>query len=456
MRPSEAVKNFLEQKKINHMHITCALSGGADSVCLLYCLLHFRKQYHLKISAMHIQHHLRGEESLRDENFCRTLCENLGVALQVIPVDVQAYQELHRLSTETAARECRYQAFAAHAEGLVATAHNASDNLETVIFRLIRGTGTKGLCGIPEQRDNYIRPLLKSSRKEIEAFLSEQHLAYITDSTNLDTAYTRNFIRHTVIPLFSKINPRSSEHAVSMMTDILTQEEDFLEQTAKAVFLQHYQNHTMQHLEALHPAMQRRCIRLFLEAGHIQPDYFMILKIQQLLSHGGKAEIIRGKLTARVSQHILFLEPLLPEIPELPLKLGENRIFPEYLVTAELVTKKNPDEFEKIHTLFANSALDYDIIKESAVLHSRKNGLHLRPAGKNHTVSVKKWLQTQPVSERKFLHYLSGTDGRLLWVQNLGVSETAAVTESTQNMLILHVHRTDTESTSDYHNSDVY
>lgn len=455
MRPLDAVRHFLERQHIQNMHITCALSGGADSVCLLYSLLYFQKKYKLEISAMHVQHHLRGEESLRDENFCRTLCQKLHVPLQVISIDVQAYQKQHSLSVETAARECRYQAFSAHAEGLVATAHTASDNLETVLFRLIRGTGTKGLCGIPEQRDKYIRPLLRTSRKEIEAFISEQHLDYITDSTNLDTAYTRNFIRHTIIPLCSEINPQSSEHAVSMMTDILTQEEDFLEQTAKAVFIQHYQNHTMQNLETLHPALQRRCIALFLEANQIKPDYLMILNIQKLLQSGGQTEIIREKVTARVSQHVLFLEQKHTEISEIFLTLGENQIFPEYHVKAELVTKKNPDEFEKIHTLFANSALDYDIIKGYAVLHSRKNGLHFRPAGKNHTVSVKKWLQTQPVSERNSLHFLSDENG-LLWVQHLGVSETAAVTESTQRMLILHVHRTDTKLTSDYHNSDVY
>lgn len=455
MHPPEAVRTFLDKYQIQNTHITCALSGGADSVCLLYCLLKYQKKYHLEISAIHIQHNLRGEESLRDENFCRSLCEAFRISLKVISVDVQAYQQQHGISVETAARECRYQAFAEHARGLVATAHTASDQLETVLFRLARGTGTKGLCGIPECRGNYIRPLLQSGRKEIETFLSDQNLVYITDSTNLDTVYTRNFIRHKITPLFSELCPNGAEHSVSMMTDILTQEENFLEQTAQAVYIQHYKNHTMQNLDSLHPALQRRCIALFLEENQIKPDYRMILMIQKIISHGGQAEIIRGKITARVSQHILFLEKQRSEISEKILQIGENQLFPEYLVKTELITRKNSAEFEKIHTLFANSALDYDIIKGSAVLHDRKNGLHFRPAGKMHTVSVKKWLQTQPVSERKYLHYLSDENG-LLWVQNLGIAERAAVTKATRHMLILHVHRTDTESTSDYHNSDVY
>ena len=117
--------------------------------------------------------------------------------------------------------------------------------------------------------------------------------------------------------------------------------------------------------------------------------------------------------------------------------------FPEYSLIAERIPKNSPD-FEKIHKLFANSALDYDIIKKPAILHARKPGLSFRPSGKTHSVSVKKWLQTQPLPFRNVLHYLSDESG-LLWVQNLGVAEHVSVTEKTENMLILHVHRNDTE-----------
>ncbi|MBE6875258.1 MAG: tRNA lysidine(34) synthetase TilS [Ruminococcus sp.] len=457
MRPLDAVRQFLEREQIQNQAVVCALSGGADSVCLLYCLLKWQKKYQLRISAIHIQHNLRGAESIRDERFCADLCQKFHVSLKIVSVDVQTYQQEHSgCSVETAARECRYQAFCEHAEGLVATAHNASDNLETVIFRLARGTGLKGLCGIPQKRDIYIRPLLKSSRQEIEHFLSEQHLDYITDSSNQQDIYTRNFIRHHITPLLSGICPGSTEKSISMMTDILTEEENFLAFSAKTAYAEHLlPDGTLKDLQNLHPAVQRRCIRIFLESHQVSSNYLNVLTVQKLLQHGGQAEIIRGELTVHVSHHVLFLERKLPDVLPKPLIIGENQIFPGYLVTAELVQKKNFSEFEKIHRIFANSALDYDIIKESAVLHGRTNGLYLKPDGKNHTVSVKKWLQTQPVSLRNSLHCLSDASG-LVWVQNLGVSCRACVTEHTQNMLILHVHTANTECTSDYHISDVY
>ena len=420
-------------------------------------LLKWQKKYQLRISAIHIQHNLRGQESIRDENFCSDFCQKFHVPLKIISVDVKAYQQEHAgCSVETSARECRYQAFREHAEGLVATAHNASDNLETVIFRLARGTGLKGLCGIPQKRDIYIRPLLKSSRQEIEHFLSEQHLDYITDSSNQQDVYTRNFIQHHITPLLSGISSGGAEKSICMMTDILSEEEDFLASSAKTAYAEHLlPDGTLKDLQNLHPAIQRRCIRMFLENHQISSHYLNVLTVQKLLQHGGQAEIIRGEIIAHVSQRVLFLERKHPQIIPKPLIIGENQIFPDYLVTAELVQKKISPEFEKIHRIFANSVLDYDIIKESAVLHGRIDGMYLKPEGNPHTVSIRKWLQKQPVALRNSLHCLSDDSG-LLWVQNLGVSHHACVTEHTQNMLVLHVHPADTKCTSDYHISDVY
>lgn len=442
MYPPEAVRIFLEKETIQNCTVSVALSGGADSVCLLTCLLQWQEKFHLKLSAIHIQHHLRGEESLRDERFCSELCQKLKIPLHIISVDVKAYQEEHHVSLETSARECRYQAFETEHSDFTATAHNASDNLETILFRIARGTGLKGLCGIPPRRDRYIRPLLQSSRQEIETFLAEKHLAYITDSTNLTDDYTRNFIRHQIIPRMEEIHSHP-EQSVSRMTEILNQEEAFLEQSAQEAFQTCCIQNTLQNLETFHSAVQRRCIALFLEKNHLPVSYYQICQIQKLFPHGGTFELIRGTLTAHVSQGVLCLEQPLPEQKKIPLNIGENQFFSDSVLVAELVRKKNSEEFEKIYRKFANSSLDYDIIKKPVIIHGRTAGLSLRTAGRNHTVSVKKWLQTQPVSERHFLHYLSD-DAGLLWVQNLGVADRAKVTDATQTMLILHVHKADT------------
>lgn len=443
MRPPEAVRNFLKQENIFRQSITCALSGGADSVCLLVCLLECRKAFQLDISAIHVQHHLRGEESLQDENFCKTLCENVQIPLKIISVDVSAYRKQYGGSLETAARECRYRAFSENVSGLVATAHTASDQLETVLFRLARGTGLKGLCGIPARRGNYIRPLLAVTRQEIEQYLNQKNLSFVTDSSNLSDDYSRNFIRHHIIPEMQQVHAQP-EQAVFRMTGILAEEENFLETYAEQAFSQCLQpDGTLKNLHLLHPALQKRCLQIFLKQHQLPANYAQILLIQQLLEKGGTAELIPHKLSVHVSQHVLFLEKLSPPPPDKLLSLGENYLFPEYSLIAERIPKNSPD-FEKIHKLFANSALDYDIIKKPAILHARKPGLSFRPSGKTHSVSVKKWLQTQPLPFRNVLHYLSDENG-LLWVQNLGVAEHVSVTEKTENMLILHVHRNDTE-----------
>ncbi|MBR7083979.1 MAG: tRNA lysidine(34) synthetase TilS [Oscillospiraceae bacterium] len=443
MYPLEAVREFLTQQNIHDCSIACALSGGADSICLLLCLLEWKQKFHLKISAVHVQHHLRGQESLRDEHFCAEFCQKQNIPLKIISVDVKAYQQKHHLSLETSARECRYQAFTSCEADFIATAHTASDNLETILFRLARGTGLKGLCGIPAKRENYLRPLLASSRQEIEHFLLEKNITYITDSTNLKDDYSRNFIRHHIVPALEEVHSHPEQTAFRMSA-LLTQEEDFLERSAKFAFQDCLQpDGSLKNLQMLHPALQKRCIQLFLEQHHLKADFRQVCTVQELLADGGTAELLRGKLKAHVSQNTLFLEPVSTEIPECLLKLGENQIFPEFLVKAELFDRKNSEEFEKIYTMFANSALDYDIIKKSAVLHGRKTGLYLKPAHKPNTVSIKKWLQTQPVAQRNILHYLSDENG-LLWVQNLGIAERAAVTDATKKILVLHVHRINT------------
>ena len=141
-------------------NILIALSGGADSVCLLLVLMDLQEKYNLSISAIHINHMLRAEESDSDEEFCVNLCKSLGVKLIVERHDVALYSKLNKLSIELAARNIRYEAFKKHSEGMkLATAHTSSDNAETVILNLTRGAGLKGLLGIPPTRDNIIRPL---------------------------------------------------------------------------------------------------------------------------------------------------------------------------------------------------------------------------------------------------------------------------------------------------------
>lgn len=434
----DEVRRFLNAEHLSGCRIHTALSGGADSVSLLHALCLLQEELSLDLRAIHIQHNLRGEESLRDEKFCREFCKALGIPLTVVPCDVRDYAQTHRLSEETAARECRYAAFAAHCDGLVATAHTASDQLETVLFRMARGTGLKGLCGIPPVRENFIRPLLRVTRAEVEAYVRAQGLSYVTDSTNADDAYRRNFLRRHIVPKLKECNP-SVERICSEMTEALILDADFLRMQTEAALAQCRQpNGSLKGLAALHPAMQRRCIAELLQAENLATHHNILL-VQELLQKGGSAELAFAGIRAHVSHDVLWLEHPMTEIPRKPLQLGENCIFEGVSVAAEVISRADSEKFARIHTMFANFVLDYDIIDKYAELHGRMQGMRIRPKGRKHSISIKKWLnaEVQP-AERAHVHYLSDANG-LLWVQGIGAADHAAVTARTQHMLLLRI-----------------
>lgn len=213
--------------------VTCALSGGADSVAMTHLLWSLRDSLGITVRACHLNHHLRGEQSDADAAFCADFCEKLGIPLTIGDADVAARMAQTGESMEEAARACRY-AFFAEQPGLVATAHNANDNLETVLMALVRGTGLKGLCGIPPKRANIIRPLLNCTREEILAYLSENGLSYREDETNAKDDCLRNRLRHRVVPLLKEENP-SLFAAASKMAFSLREDETYLQQKADAL-----------------------------------------------------------------------------------------------------------------------------------------------------------------------------------------------------------------------------
>lgn len=184
-----------------------ALSGGADSVALLLCL----KELGYRVEAVHCNFNLRGEESLRDEQFCEDLCQRENIPLHKVHFDTQAYADLHKVSIEMAARELRYRYFFQLKEALgadgVCVGHHKEDSIETILINLVRGTGLSGLMGIRPRNHDVIRPLLCVTRQEIEDYLHQHAVSFVTDSTNLIDDVVRNKIRLNVLPQLSEINP---------------------------------------------------------------------------------------------------------------------------------------------------------------------------------------------------------------------------------------------------------
>jgi len=195
--------------------VTCAVSGGADSMALLWGMYLLREKLGITLAAAHFNHHLRGQESQRDEMFVREFCEGFDIPLTVGGAAVKAGKK----GLEAAAREARY-AFFETLPGKIATAHTADDNAETVLMHLVRGTGLKGLGGIAPINGKCIRPMLGCTRQQVLRFLEEYHISFVEDSSNAEDTFLRNRLRHQVMPILKAENPRLAENMSAMAMEL--------------------------------------------------------------------------------------------------------------------------------------------------------------------------------------------------------------------------------------------
>ncbi|MCL1866716.1 MAG: tRNA lysidine(34) synthetase TilS [Oscillospiraceae bacterium] len=300
----KAVRDFNMFRNGDNVNI--AVSGGADSVVLFHVLSELRSEFGIKVEACHINHQLRGEESDRDESFVHWLCKEMNIPLTVKTVNVKSLQKKHQ-SVEEAAREARYAVFSELCEkgGKVCTAHTASDNAETVLLNLIRGTGLAGLCGIPPVRGSIVRPLIFCERFEIESFCEERDLRYVTDSTNMSDEFTRNKVRMSLIPLIKELNP-SFERSVTRMCGILREDCDFLDGLAGS-YLSDLRVGTLQSLEK---PLLCRIIMGLLSYNNISPSALRVTQILEIVDDGrGKVNLKKNKF-AVIEGGILKIETI--------------------------------------------------------------------------------------------------------------------------------------------------
>lgn len=255
--------------------IVCAVSGGADSMALLWALYLLKEEWDLDLSAAHFNHHLRGVESDRDEAFVRDFCTGYGIPLHVGSAQVTAGEK----GLEAAAREARY-AFLQTLPGKIATAHTADDNAETVLMHLIRGTGLKGLGGITPCRDRLIRPMLNVTRAEVEAFLAEYAVEHIQDSSNCSDEFLRNRLRHHVMPLLKAENPKLSQNLSAMALRLRTDEEALAD-------LAYLEQPEVEKLRAMAPAIRTRALEGFLKSSGVrEPEAVHIRLLESLVFSG--------------------------------------------------------------------------------------------------------------------------------------------------------------------------
>ncbi|NLP26881.1 MAG: tRNA lysidine(34) synthetase TilS [Clostridiales bacterium] len=425
-------------------NIIIALSGGADSVCLLLLLLEMQNKYNLSLSAIHINHMLRADESDSDEEFCINLCNSLGIKLIVERHDVSLYSKLNKLSIETAARNIRYGAFKMHSEGMkLATAHTASDNAETIIYNLTRGAGLKGLIGIPPVRDNIIRPLICLSREDVEEFLKQKNQGYVIDSSNLSNDYTRNKIRHKVIPSLKEINP-SFTRTISTNVSALKLENNFIEEQADIAYRECLSPpQSLCGLQKYHKAIRHRCIIRFLNNAHLPYDLTQIFDIDKIIMSEGKINIAKNVyiISKRGTLSIRRSYEKMPIHVENKLQFGVNRFSDIKICNVKIIRQFNQDI---VCSKFVNRKLniyyiDYDKIIGVLILRNRRNGDKIKLAGNNFTSSVKKLFNRHiPSDIRDEICFLSDDVGIVL-IEGIGIDDRVKPDLNSRNILEIHI-----------------
>lgn len=421
LQAAERFSLFEGQKQI-----TAAVSGGADSMALLYVLLQLRERLGITVEAAHLNHMIRGAEADRDEAFVKGECEKSGVPFVCERIDVPKYAAEKKLSLELAAREVRYDFLSRVSSGAVATAHTASDNLETVLFNLARGTALKGLCGIPPKRGIFIRPLILCTRRDIEEYCAANGIPFVTDSTNLSDDYTRNRIRHKIIPVLREINPAVETAAVRTAVS-LSDDESLLSQTAEDYLSANMHSDgrlSVSGFKTLPRAVSFRVIKKYFE--DLSLDNKHLNDIYSICLAGGRTSLPK-KLSAVCANGLLYSENAV--------KNSENRRF-----SVELSENVN-DLFtngRKVNNLLLNNSLDCDKIMGKSVIRARQAGDSIRLSGRGYTKTLKKLYNEYkiPPEDRETLPVIADDEG-VIWIYGIGTAERCAVTEKSEHILII-------------------
>lgn len=430
--------------------VLVGLSGGADSVALTHWL---KYGLGVEVAACHLNHNLRGEESRRDELFVRELCARWGIPLFVRNEAVADYARNRRLGEEEAGRELRYAFFEETRSKLseqtgvdwkIATAHTRTDNAETLLLNVTRGCGMAGLRGIPARRGQIVRPLIDCSRGMVEDYCREQGLAFVTDSTNLVDDYSRNFIRHQVIPALEELNS-NAELALQRVSKIAEEQCSYLEEQAGNALPAVLSPEGLCAVELLRlaPAVRHVLLGQWLQKQNIPVTFERMEAVDSLLEAGGGRCCVGENRYLSVSRGILACGP-----PPEPAAYFEQALEPGVPFTlfgqnyrteiCEKSLKSGKDSPEKVYRNLLYLALDYDKIKGKMLVRQRRPGDRIRLAGRSGSRSLKRLLideKLTPAEKAQTLVFSDEEGVCGLW--GFGPDQRCAVGEDTKRLLLI-------------------
>lgn len=435
-----------------------AISGGADSVALLHVLCSLADSLGIYVCALHFEHGIRGEASLADMALVKEFCKALCVPLYIGQENVIALAKTKKLNLEAAARSARYgffeQARDKYKIDKIAIAHHSDDYAETLLFHLVRGSGTAGLSSMPYAREpGIIRPMLDATRAQIEAYIKQNNLAYCMDETNQDTKYARNLIRAKAMPVLREVNPEVSQ-AFLRAGDVLSVEEDFLNDMAKqafsdcAVWDEEVVTIDIKKLHTNHLAVQRRVIRQAFAALGLMQDLSKdsidrALALSEMGQTGKKVTLV-NKVVAIYSYGALIIRQELDTIDAVPIaqsyeiKEGAQSVLGEDFFIVSLA--QVPQSFPKAKSFV--QYIDADAVK-NAVIRYRNPGDIFKPLGMQGEKKLKDWLIDNkiPQEQRNSIPLLA-KGNEVLWVVGYQISETCKISEKTKRIYKVEYQKT--------------
>ncbi len=406
--------------------VAVALSGGKDSICLLNLLLDLKKQLNITVKAIHVDHSIRGKESVKDANFVKNYCEKLGVLLKTYTVDAPAFCKQNKLSLEQGARELRYKIFnELLSDGYcdkIATAHHKNDSYESLLFNLFRGTGLKGVSGIPKQNGKIIRPLLNATREQIEKYVKNNNLPFVQDNTNFSSDYSRNYIRNQIVPIVLEKFPSAVE-AGARFSQIVKEEDDFLDGLATEIIKKRNEKYYIS--LSNDKVLVKRAVIIALNQLGVTKDYQSI-NLEQVLSLANiqsGSKITLPKSVCAIKEYdnvVLYKDEEIKNQTETPFFVGCFDFLGRNL---EILPDGNGLKF------------DGDKIPDGAVIRTRREGDVFKKFGGG-TKKLKEFLIDKkiPLSKRDLLPVIA-KDNVVYLIFGVEISDDIKVTDDTKTIL---------------------
>ncbi len=413
---------------LKNQTIAVALSGGKDSMCLLHVLLSRSKEYNLTIKAINVDHSIRGEESEKDSLFVKNYCKEKGVELLFYKVDAVKFSKENGYSLEEGARILRYDIFSKILKekraDKIATAHHLSDNFETVLFNLFRGTGLKGLNGITKERDYIIRPLINVSKSEINDYIEKNQIPFVEDSSNKDNDFSRNYLRNEVVPkILNKFE--NAEKTTKRLSEIVKEEDEFLDELASSYLINENDKYLLP--TDISPVLIKRGAKIAINNLGIEKDYEYVhlcdvAKLKNL-QNGSKIVLPKGVVAVKEYDKIsIYVDKQKEEFLECAFKTGEFNFGEKTLIITN----------EKLENALQ---FDGDKIPKSASIRRKQEGDIFKKFGGG-TKKLKDYLIDKkiPRFSRDDLLVLADKN-KVLIIFGVEISDDVKVTESTVNKL---------------------